>query len=146
MKLHTSVLALIGFMAAAPVFAAEQTLTFSVPGMTCASCPFIAEAAMGSVDGVVTVTADAETRTALVVFDDAITTIDAISLASVSAGYDASTVSAELGKADYKTRSRGAQPYTARTQAVNPLYVQQLVYRVVNFVRWVEMGGWQCSF
>jgi len=92
MKRSTSVLTLISFMAAAPVFAAEQTVTFSVPGMYCASCPFIVESAMGSVDGVTRVTADSDTRTALVVFDDAIATIDEIEAASVSAGYEAAVV------------------------------------------------------
>ena len=89
MKLCTSVLALIGFMVAAPVFAAEQTVTFSVPGMTCASCPYIVESAMSGVDGVVTVTADANTRTALVIFDDTITNAEDIAFASNSAGYEA---------------------------------------------------------
>ena len=89
MKLNTSVLALIGFMAAGPVFAGEQTVTFSVPGMTCASCPFIVESAMIGVEGVVTVSADANTRTALVIFDDAITNADDIAFASTSAGYEA---------------------------------------------------------
>ena len=92
MKLRTSVLALIGLMAAAPAFAAEQTVTFSVPGMTCASCPFIVESAMGGVEGVVTVTADADTRTALVVFDDAIASAEDIAFASASAGYEAELV------------------------------------------------------
>ncbi|MBV1897675.1 MAG: cation transporter [Rhodobacteraceae bacterium] len=92
MKLHTSVLALIGFMAA-PVFAAEQTVIFSVPGMTCASCPFIVESAMSGVNGVVTVTADAETRTALVIFDDAIASAEDIAFASTSAGYEAELMS-----------------------------------------------------
>jgi mercuric ion binding protein len=95
MKLQTSVLALIGFMAAAPVFAAEQTVTFSVPGMYCASCPFIVESAMGSVDGVTTVTVDSDTRTALVDFDDAMTTIDAISAASAAVGYEAAVVGSD---------------------------------------------------
>ena len=89
MKLYTSVLALIGFVAAAPVFAAEQTVTFSVPGMTCASCPYIVESAMSGVDGVVTVNADADTRTALVIFDDAIVNADDIAFSSTSAGYEA---------------------------------------------------------
>ena len=89
MKRTTSVLALIGFMAAAPVFAAEQTVTFSVPGMTCASCPYLVESAMGGVEGVVTVSADSDTRTALVVFDDAVTNTDDIAFASTSAGYEA---------------------------------------------------------
>lgn len=92
MKLNASVLALIGFVAAAPVFAAETTVKFSVPGMYCASCPFIVEAAMSGVDGVITVTADADTRTALVVFDDAIASADDIALASASAGYEAELV------------------------------------------------------
>ncbi|MEY8098504.1 heavy-metal-associated domain-containing protein [Falsihalocynthiibacter sp. S25ZX9] len=92
MKLHTSVLALLGFMAASPIFAAEQTVTFSVPGMTCASCPFIVESAMGAVQGVNSVSADSDTRTALVVFDDAMTSADDIARASTSAGYEAELV------------------------------------------------------
>ncbi len=92
MKPHSSVLALIGFMAAAPVFAAEQTVTFSVLGMTCASCPFIVESAMSGVEGVVTVIADADTRTALVVFDDAIASAEDIAFASTAAGYEAELV------------------------------------------------------
>ena len=95
MKLQNSVLALIGVMAAAPVFAAEQTVTFSVPGMTCASCPFIVESAMGSVDGVIAVTADSDTRTAQVVFDDAIAEVEDISFASTAAGYEATILDPE---------------------------------------------------
>ncbi|WP_306257631.1 cation transporter [Pararhizobium sp. IMCC21322] len=89
MKLTTSALALIGFMTASPVFAAEQTVTFSVPGMYCASCPFIVEAAMGGVEGVIKVTADSKSRTAQVVFDDAIAGVEDIGIASSSAGYEA---------------------------------------------------------
>ncbi|WP_448329555.1 cation transporter [Sulfitobacter sp. M13] len=97
MKLYPSVLALIGFMAAAPVFAAEQTVTFSVPGMFCASCPYIVESAMSRVGGVVTVRADAGTRTALVTFDDAITSADDIAFASASAGYEAELLPNDSG-------------------------------------------------
>lgn len=93
MKLYTPVLALIGFMAAAPVFAAEQTITFSVPGMTCASCPFIVESAMSGVEGVIQVSADAGTRTAVVVFDDDIANAEDIAFASTAAGYEAELVS-----------------------------------------------------
>lgn len=95
MKLHTSVWAIIGLMAASPVFAAEQTVTFSVPGMTCASCPYIVESAMSSVEGVLQVTADSDTRTALVVFDDEIAAIVDIELASKNAGYEAVPLDAE---------------------------------------------------
>lgn len=93
MKLHTSVLAMIGFMVASPVFAGEQTATFSVPGMYCASCPFIVEAAMGGINGVISVTADSDARMALVVFDDAMTSVEDIAFASTSAGYDAELIS-----------------------------------------------------
>ena len=79
----------------APVLAEEQTVNFLVPDMFCASCPYVVEAAMGSVDGVLAVTADADQRTALVVFDDAITTVEAISAASTNAGYEPTVIDAE---------------------------------------------------
>lgn len=86
-------MALIGLMAAAPTFAAERTVTFSVPGMTCASCPFIVESAMNGVEGVLKVTANSDTRTAVVVFDDAIANAEDIAFASTAAGYKAELVS-----------------------------------------------------
>jgi len=95
MKLKLSALALVGLFSASPLFAAEQTVQFSVPGMTCASCPFIVEAAMGEVDGVISVVADSETRTALVVFDDELTTYEAIADASSWSGYDAFLIELE---------------------------------------------------
>lgn len=77
-----------------PGLAAEQSLRLSVPGMYCASCPFIVEAAISKVDGVVSVQADADTKEALVVYDDAVTSVDDITFASASAGYDATPVPA----------------------------------------------------
>ncbi len=74
---------------AAPVLAGERTVTFDVPGMYCPSCPYIVQSAMQSVEGVISVQADSRTKTAIVVFDDEITTINAIELASEQAGYDA---------------------------------------------------------
>ncbi len=95
MKLQMPAFALIGLLVAAPLFAAEQTVKFAVPGMYCASCPFIVESAMGSVDGVLSVTADSGTRTALVVFDDDVVTVDDIAAASASAGYEATVTDGE---------------------------------------------------
>ncbi len=82
---------------AVPAFAAEQTITFSVPGMTCASCPFIVQSAMSSVDGVQSVETSLETRTARVVFDDGLTSSDAIARASINAGYEAALIETESG-------------------------------------------------
>lgn len=77
---------------ASPTLAVERTINFSVSGMFCASCPFIVEAAMGEVKGVISVTANSETRTALVVYDDEITSTENIAAASASAGYEAKLV------------------------------------------------------
>ena len=74
---------------AAPAFAGERTVTLSVPGMYCASCPYIVQSAIGEVAGVQWVEADLETRTATVSFDDETTTIEAIVAASTNAGYPA---------------------------------------------------------
>lgn len=86
---------LVGVMLAAfspPAFAVEQTATFSVPGMNCASCPFIVQSAMSAVEGVQSVETSLEDRTARVVFDDALTAADAIALASTNAGYAAELI------------------------------------------------------
>ena len=37
---------------AAPVWAATQTVTLSVPGMTCAACPITVKKALSKVEGV----------------------------------------------------------------------------------------------
>lgn len=89
MKLTIPSLALLGMMLATPVFAAIQTVNLSVPGMFCASCPFIVQAAIGDVEGVQSVDTDLDSRTAVVVFDDELTTIDDIMFASAVVGYEA---------------------------------------------------------
>jgi len=94
MKTKLGALSLITTLLAAPLLAAEQTVTFSVPGMYCASCPFIVEAAMGEVEGVISVSANSDNRTALVVFDDEITSTVDIADASAMAGYEAEAIEA----------------------------------------------------
>ena len=84
-----------GLLVASPGFAAERSVSFSVPGMTCASCPYIVEAAMGSVDGVSSVTTDFDQRLAVVTFEDTLTTTQAISAASTNAGYGATLIEAD---------------------------------------------------
>ena len=89
MKLNRPAAVLIGVLAAAPAFAAEQSVNLYVPGMDCPSCPFIVEYAISGVDGVISVVANSVQRTALVVFDDAAVTIDQIIEATTNAGYEA---------------------------------------------------------
>lgn len=67
----------------------EQTATFDVPSMTCALCPVTVRKAMEAVEGVREVEVNFDARTAIVVFDPAKTTIEAIATASANAGYPA---------------------------------------------------------
>ncbi|TAL79273.1 MAG: mercury resistance system periplasmic binding protein MerP [Burkholderiaceae bacterium] len=72
---------------AAPVWAATQTVTLSVPGMTCAACPLTVKAALSKVKGVSKIKVVFDKREATVTFDDAKTTIQALMKATGNAGY-----------------------------------------------------------
>lgn len=67
----------------------QETRTFAIENMTCATCPITVRKAMQGVKGVKSVDVDFEAKTATVVFDPAITTPDAIARASTNAGYPA---------------------------------------------------------
>lgn len=69
--------------------AAERTVTLMVDNMTCALCPITVRAAIARVPGVRDVQVDLESRTAVVVFDDAEATVDDLAEASAKAGYPA---------------------------------------------------------
>jgi mercuric ion binding protein len=69
--------------------AAAQSATFAVENMTCALCPVTVKKAMEKVVGVQSVRIDFAARTATVVFDPAVTSIEAIAAASTDAGYPA---------------------------------------------------------
>lgn len=75
--------------------AGERTIELSVPGMNCASCPYIVERAILAVEGVGTVEASLENRSATVTFDDAVTSTEAITRATADYGYPATVVEAE---------------------------------------------------
>ena len=67
-----------------------ETVTFDVPSMTCASCPFIVTKTLKSVPGVTEATADFDTKTARVVFDKDKTNISALLDALKNRGYPSS--------------------------------------------------------
>lgn len=69
--------------------AATQTATFAVENMTCALCPVTVKSAMGRVNGVRSVEIDFAAKTAIVLFDPAVTSVEAIAAASTNAGYPA---------------------------------------------------------
>jgi mercuric ion binding protein len=69
--------------------AAEKSVRFAVEKMYCEACPLIVGKAMRGVKGVKSAKVDYKSKTAVVVFDDATTTVDAIAAASANAGYPA---------------------------------------------------------
>ncbi|MEG8239781.1 MULTISPECIES: mercury resistance system periplasmic binding protein MerP [Acinetobacter] len=86
-KLFAS-LALAAFVA--PVFAATQTVTLSVPGMTCASCPITVKHALSKVEGVSKTDVSFDKRQTVVTFDDAKTNVQKLTKATEDAGYPSS--------------------------------------------------------
>jgi periplasmic mercuric ion binding protein len=80
-----------------------QVATFEIENMTCAMCPITVRTAMSRVDGVNSVEVDFESKTAVVNFDPALTTQEAIAQASTDAGYPAFPPGAEHINADGST-------------------------------------------
>ncbi|BAP88989.1 MerP [Burkholderiales bacterium GJ-E10] len=80
---------------AVPVWAAMQTVTLSVPGMTCAACPITVKKALSRVDGVRQVDVIFEKREAVVTFDDAKTSLRRLTRATEDAGYPSGVKPAE---------------------------------------------------
>ena len=86
MKQLITVLALSAALST-PAWAATQTVTLSVTGMTCEACPITIKKALNKVQGVETIEVNLEKKEALVTFDDAKTTVEALLEATKNAGY-----------------------------------------------------------
>ena len=74
-------------LSAGGAVAGEKTVTLSVPGMYCASCPYIVKQSLAKVDGVGQVSASFETKTATVTYDDQKTNLTALIAVTTQAGY-----------------------------------------------------------
>lgn len=88
MKKLLAALALIAVVS--PVWVASQIITLSVPGMTCAACPITVKKALTKVEGVTKAEVSYEKREAIVTFDDAKTSAQALTKATEDAGYPSS--------------------------------------------------------
>lgn len=88
MKKLLAALALIAVVS--PVWAASQIITLSMPGMTCAACPITVKKALTKVEGVTKAEVSYEKREAIVTFDDAKTSAQALTKATEDAGYPSS--------------------------------------------------------
>ncbi len=88
MKKLFACLALVAIVA--PVWAATQSVTLSVPGMTCAACPITVKLALSKVPGVSKTDVNFDKRDAVVTFDNAKTNVAALINATKDAGYPSS--------------------------------------------------------
>ena len=86
MKTLVSLIALMGALSS-PAWAATKTVTLAVPGMTCAACPITVKTALAKVVGVERTDVSFEKREAVVTYDDAKTTVAALTRATAGAGY-----------------------------------------------------------
>ena len=86
MKTLVSLIALMGALSS-PAWAAPKTVTLAVPGMTCAACPITVKTALAKVAGVEKTEVRFEKREAVVTYDDAKTTVAALTKATAGAGY-----------------------------------------------------------
>jgi periplasmic mercuric ion binding protein len=86
-KLLALVLALLGFIASSPVFAAERTITLAVQNMDCADCPYVVKKSLEAVPGVAKVAVSYKHKTATVTYDDSRADLRALTAATTNAGY-----------------------------------------------------------
>ena len=86
-KLRKLLLAITFTALTAPVWAAQRTVTLSVPTMDCPVCPITVKRALTKVPGVSQAEVDFDRRQATVTFDDARTSVDALTRATRDAGY-----------------------------------------------------------
>lgn len=93
-KLFALLLLTTATLSATTAFAAEKTVKLTVPGMTCASCPYIIKTAISGIKGVTMVQTTLDDHSATVTFDDAVASIDAITQATKNVGYESSVISA----------------------------------------------------
>ncbi|MFE8069991.1 mercury resistance system periplasmic binding protein MerP [Marinobacteraceae bacterium S3BR75-40.1] len=91
-------LAFLSVLLSMPALAAMQTVTLSVPGMTCAACPITVKVALNKVDGVSQVHVSYPDREAVVVFDDTITAVEALTQATENAGYPSTPKSSKADR------------------------------------------------
>lgn len=80
-------------LSADPASAGEQTVTLTVDGMTCATCPYIVKRTLAEVPGVSHVEVSFETKTAVVTFDDSQADLAALTEATEKVGFPSKLLS-----------------------------------------------------
>lgn len=77
----------VGFVLSAPAWAAQQTVTLSIPGMTCATCPITVKNALTKLGGALDVKSNLDQREMTVVYDDAEVALTTITQVTKDAGF-----------------------------------------------------------
>lgn len=72
---------------ASPVLKNNETITLSVPGMTCGSCPIIIKKALNKLNGVKHVAVNFRSQTAVVTYDKQKVSIKDLTKATKNVGY-----------------------------------------------------------
>ena len=90
--------AVLALAFSAPAWAATQSVTLSVPGMTCGACPITVRTALNRVPGVEHVAIAEAAKQVTVTFDDARTTPAALTRATKNAGYPSQVVKAATAR------------------------------------------------
>lgn len=80
-------LALLSLMTTTPAQAGEQTVTLAIEQMDCAMCKLTVRKALMKVDGVKSAEVSYEDKTAVIVFDNEIASVSALTEATKNAGY-----------------------------------------------------------
>lgn len=84
--------AFTAFLFTAPAWAATQTATLKVPGMTCPTCPITVKKALQKVEGVSKIEMNYTQKEVVVTFDDAKTSVAALIKATANVGFPSQTV------------------------------------------------------
>ncbi len=86
-KLFSYIIAAALLMLTNVVLAAPKTVALAVPGMTCSACPITVKKALMKVPGVANVEVNYDAKQAIVTYDDAKASSDALMKATRNAGY-----------------------------------------------------------
>lgn len=76
-----------GLMLSPLAWATQQSVTLSVPGMSCATCPITVKMALTKLGGVVDVKSSLDKRETTVIYDDARVSPEALTQATTEAGF-----------------------------------------------------------
>lgn len=86
-KFRSALLAAALAFASSAAMAEMKTVTLSVPGMYCETCPITVRKALSRVPGVSKVSTSFEKKEAVVTYDDGKASVDALTEATANAGY-----------------------------------------------------------